>query len=130
MSTPIAYSKKLIVWLRSGFVYKMANQQSPIERNLDSRYFWREQVIFLVGLLRAEHLLYVDVTNKRNSDCTRSRVHCVRGQVMNIPIRATNLGLSTGCVASISIEGIESCTSIDIACDGNINGETFLEIFK
>lgn len=115
---------------RKGFVYKLANQQAPIERDLEFRRFWREQVIFPGGVLRAEHLLYIDETNKRNGDCTRNRVHCVKGQNVKIPVRAGNTGLSASLIASTSTEGIQSCTAIDIAREGNVDAETFLEAFK
>ena len=49
---------------------------------------------------------------------------------MQVPIRATNLGLSANIIASISIEGIQSCVGIDIVRDGDVNGEMFLEIFE
>ena len=127
-----AYSTRQIrqVMSRKNFVFKLANQQSPIERDLEFRRFWREQVIFPGGLLRAEHLLYVDETNKRNGDCNRSRVHCVRGQLLQIPVRAGNKGLSASIIASISIEGIQSCSAVDIARDGNVDAGLFLELFK
>ena len=127
-----AYSKRQIrqVMSRAAFVYKLANKQAPIERDHEFRRFWREQVIFPGGPLRAEHLLYVDETNKRNSDCARPRVHCVRGQHVQMPVRATNLGLSASIISSISIEGIQSYVGIDIARDGNVTGEMFLAIFK
>jgi transposase len=127
-----AYSHRQIrqVMKRASFVYKLVNHQAPIERDLEFRRFWREQVIFPGGLLRAEHLLYVDETNKRNSDCARTRAFCVKGQSVEVPVRATNLGLSASVIASISIEGIQSCVGIDIARDGNVNGDKFLEIFK
>ena len=115
---------------RKGFVYKLANQQAPIERDLEFRRFWREQVIFPGGMLRAENLLYVDETNKRNGDCARSRVHCVKGQKVQIPVRAGNMGLSASMIASISIEGIQSCTSIDIAREGNVDADTFFNVLK
>jgi transposase len=127
-----AYSKRQIrqVMSRAAFVYKLANEQAPIERDHEFRRFWREQVIFPGGPLRAEHLLYIDETNKKNGDCARSRVHCVRGQHVQIPVRATNLGFSASVIASISIEGIQSSVGVDIARDGNVNGEMFVEIFK
>ena len=129
--TDHAYSARQVrqVMSRSAFVYKLANQQSPIERDPEFRRFWREQVIFPGGPFRADHLIYVDETNKRNGDCHRTRVHCVKGQKIQIPSRVTNIGLSASIIASISIEGIESCTGIDIARDGNVTGELFLEIF-
>lgn len=68
--------------------------------------------------------------DKRNGDCARSRVHCVRGEHVQMPLRATNLGLSASVIASISIEGIQSSVGVDIARDGNVNAEMFLEIFK
>lgn len=130
--TDHAYSTRQIrqVMSRSAFVYKLANQQSPIERDPEFRRFWHEQVKYPGGHIRAEHLLYVDETNKSNDDCNRIRVHCVKGQRVKIPYRATNMGLSASIIASISIEGIETCIGIDIAPDGCVNGEMFLEIFK
>ena len=72
-----AYSTRQVrlVLNRASFVFKLASQQSPIERDLEFRRFWREQVIFPGGLIHADHLLYVDESNKRNADCSRSRVH-------------------------------------------------------
>lgn len=127
-----AYSPRQIrqAMSRKGFVFKLANQQAPIERDDEYRKFWREQVIFPGGMIRSEHLLFVDETNKRNGDCNRSRVHCVRGELVQIPVRAGNMGLSASIIASISIEGIQSCTAIDIARDGNVDAELFLEVFK
>ena len=126
-----AYSARLVrqVMKRSSFVYKLVNHQSPIERDLEFRRFWREQVIFPGGVFKAEHLLYIDESSKRNSDSNRPRAFCVKGQKVTMPIRARNLGLSTSVIASISIEGIESCNGIDIARDGNVTAEMFLEIF-
>ena len=126
-----AYSKRQVrlVLNRSSFVFKLASQQSPIERDLEFRRLWCEQVIFPGGIIHADHLLYVDESNKNNGDCARKRVPCVKGQRVNIPTRATNSGLSASVIASLSIEGIESCTGIDIARDGNVTGELFLQIF-
>ena len=126
-----AYSSRQIrlVMKRSQFVFKLINHQAPIERDPEFRHFWREQVIFPGGMIRAEHLLYVDETNKRNGDCARTRAHCVKGQSIQMPVRATNSGLSASCIASISIEGVQSSIGIDIAQNGNVNGEMFLEIF-
>ena len=58
---------------RASFINKLVNHQAPIERDPEFRRFWREQVIFPGGLLRAKHLLYVDETNKRNGDCATTR---------------------------------------------------------
>jgi hypothetical protein len=55
---------------------------------------------------------------------------CVKGLSVQVPIRATNLDLSANIIASISIEGIQSCVGIDIVRDGDVNGEMFLEIFE
>ena len=49
---------------------------------------------------------------------------------MKIPSRASNSGLSASIIASISIEGIQSCTAIDIAREGNVDGELFLQVLK
>ena len=127
-----AYSSRIVrqVMSRAAFVYKLATERSPIERDPEFRRFWREQVIFPGGLIRAEHLLYVDETNKRNEDCARKRVHCIKGQRVKIPSRASNSGLSASIIASISIEGIQSCTAIDIAREGNVDGELFLQVLK
>lgn len=91
-----AYSHRQMrqVMKRASFVYKLVNHQAPIERDPEFRRFWREQVIFPGRLLRAERLLYVDETNKRNGDCARTRAICVKGLSVQVPIRATNLGLS------------------------------------
>ena len=54
----------------------------------------------------------------------------MKGQKVKIPVRAGNIGLSVSLIVSISIEGIQSCTAIDIAREGNVDAETFLEVFK
>ena len=66
----------------------------------------------------------------RNGDSARTRAFCVKGQSVQLPLRATNLGLCASVIASSSIEGIQSCAGIDNARDGNVNGEIFLEVFK
>lgn len=66
----------------------------------------------------------------RNGDSARTRAFCVKGQSVQLPVRATNLGLCASVIASSSIEGIQSYAGIDNARDGNVNGEIFLEVFK
>jgi hypothetical protein len=51
---------------RKGYVYKKASHLAPIERDLEFRRFWREQVIYPGGAIRAEHLLFVDELASRN----------------------------------------------------------------
>ena len=64
---------------RADLVYKLANEQAPIERDLEFRRLRREQVIYQDGPLRAEDLLYVDGTQKNivtvlDLGCTVSEV--------------------------------------------------------
>jgi transposase len=104
---------------RKGFTHKLVSHHAPIERDIEFRRLWREQIIHPYSMLRAEHLVWVDETNKRRGDCTRNRGFCMRGDTMNVPIRSRNMGLSASIIASMSIEGIQCCQAIDIDLLGN-----------
>jgi hypothetical protein len=92
-----------------------------------------QNVYTLPNLHRANIILQVLLhlnlkkVRMRNGDSARTRAFCVKGQSVQLPVRATNLGLSASVIARISIQ---SCVGIDNARDGNVNGEMFLEVFK
>jgi transposase len=112
---------------RKGYVYKKASHLAPIERDSEFRRFWREQVIYPGGAIRAEHLLFVDEPSKKLRNCFRNNVHCVAGDSIEIPVQVRNQGNSASIIASMSIEGIQSVTAIDIAADGTINADIAFE---
>jgi hypothetical protein len=131
-ATGNAYNRRQIrqCMFRRGYVYKKASHLAPIERDLECRRYWREEVIFPGGMVHAEHLLFVDESSKKLKDCHRRYVHCVSGDLIQIPVQVRNQANAASIIASMSIEGIQSVTAVAIAEDGNINANIFLEAFQ
>jgi DDE superfamily endonuclease len=57
-------------------------------------------------------------------------VHCHTGDHIQIPVQHRNSGNSASIIASLSIEGLQSATPIDVNEEGNIDGERFLDAFR
>jgi DDE superfamily endonuclease len=115
---------------RHRYVCRLANELSPIERDLELRRYYREHVIHPGGIFRATQLLYVDESSKKLKDCRRTRAWRVKGDKVGIPVVHTNAG-NAGCViASLSLEGVQSVSVVDINEEGNVDGERFLQAFR
>ena len=63
-------------------------------------------------------------------DCRRNRVHAVKGDNVEIPVLHTRSSNAASIIASLSIEGIQSVTTVDVNEEGNIDGERFLQAFS
>ena len=111
-------------------MYKLAGHQSPIERDLEYRRYYRERVVYPGGPIRADQLLYIDETSKKIRDCIRTRVHCPQGDITDIPDQHRNSGNAASVITSFSLEGVQSITPVDINEEGNIDGPRFLQVFK
>ena len=75
----------------------MANEISPIERDLELRRYYRERVIYPGGVLKATQLLCVDESSEKLEDCSRTRAWHAKGGKVGIPVVHTNAG-NAGCV--------------------------------
>jgi hypothetical protein len=78
------------------------------------RTYVRLCVLYSVVYNRATQLLYVDESSKKLKNCRRTRVRRVKGDKVGIPVVHTNAG-NAGCViASLSLEGVQSVSVVDI----------------
>ena len=130
--TGFIYSERLVrqVMFRQRFVYRMANELSPVERDLELHRYSREQVMHPGGAFTAPQLLFVDKSSKKLKDCRRTRAWRVKGDKVSVPVYHTNAGDSACVIASLSLEGIQSVTVIDVNEDWNVNGERFMQAFE
>ena len=130
--TGFIYSERLIrqVMSRNRYVSRLANELSPSERDNELRRYYREHVMFPGGAFTAPQLLFVDESSKKLTDCRRTRVWRVKGDKVAVPVYHTNAGDSTCVIASLSLEGVQSVTAIDVNDEGNVNGERFLQAFE
>ena len=130
--TGYAYTSRQIrqCLFRRNYVYKLAGHQSPIERDLEYRRYYRERVIYPGGPIRADQLLYIDESSKKIRDCIRTRVHCPQGDIIDIPVQHRNSGNAASVIASFSLEGVQSITPVDINEEGNVDGQRFMQVFK
>ena len=111
-------------------VCRLANELSPIERDLELRRYYREHVIYPGGVLKATQLLYVDESSEKLKDCRRTRAWRVKGDKVGIPVVHAIAG-NAGCViASLSLEGVQSVSVVDVNEEGNVDGERFLQAFQ
>ena len=120
------YSKRLVkqVMFRKKYVYKLANQRDP-----ELRRCWLEKVLGGEAVFTSDQFLFVDESSKKLRDCRRSRVFAVRGDKIQIPVVHSRSGNAASIIASLSIEGVQSVTVVDINQEGNIDGQRFLEVF-
>ena len=125
------HSERLVaqVMFRKKYVYKLANHLAPLERDPELRRYWIEQVLGNDAGLTSDQFLFVDESSKKLKDCRRSRVFAVSGDTVQIPVVHTRSGNSASIIASLSIEGVQSVTVVDVNEEGNIDGQRFLEAF-
>lgn len=125
------HSERLVrqVMFRNKYVYKLANHLAPLERDPELRRYWIEEVLGGEVHLTSDQFLFVDESSKKLKDCRRPRVHAVKGDHVQIPVVHTRSGNAASIIASLSIEGIQSVTTVDVNEEGNINGERFLQAF-
>lgn len=125
------HSERLVrqVMHRQKYVYKLANHQAPLERDPELRRYWIEEVLGGEAAFSSDQFLFVDESSKKLKDCRRSRVHAVKGDTVEIPVVHTRSGNAASIIASLSIEGIQSVTTVDVNEEGNIDGERFLQAF-
>ena len=115
---------------RNRYVSRLANELSPLERDNELRRYYREHVMYPGGAFTAPQLLFVDESSKKLKDCRRTRVWRVKGDKVAVPVYHTNAGDSACVIASLSLEGIQSVTAIDVNDEGNVDGERFLQAFE
>lgn len=125
------HSERLIrqVMHRRNYVYKLANHLAPLERDEELRRYWREQILDGVAGFSSDQFLFVDESSKKLKDCRRPRVFAVKGDLVEIPVVHTRSGNAASIIASLSIEGVQSVSVVDVNEEGNINGERFLQVF-
>ena len=130
--TGFIYSERLIrqVMSRNRYVCRLANELSPLERDCELRRYYRERVMYPGGPFTAPQLVFVDESSKKLKDCRRTRVWRVKGDKVAVPVYHTNAGDSACVIASLSLEGVQSVTVIDINGEGNVDGERFLQAFE
>ena len=117
------------IMFRQRYTYKLANHMAPLERDPELRRYWIEEVLGGEANLTSDMFLFVDESSKKLKDCRRPRVHSVRGDRVQIPVVHTRSGNAASIIASLSIEGIQSVTTVDVNEEGNIDGERFLQAF-
>jgi DDE superfamily endonuclease len=124
------HSERLIrqVLFRQKYVYKLANHLAPLERDAELRRYLIEEVLGAAGFT-SDQFLFVDESSKKLKDCRRLRVHAVTGDRVQIPVAHTRSGNAASIIASLSIEGIQSVTAVDVNEEGNIDGVRFLQAF-
>lgn len=81
------------------------------------------------NIFTSDQFLFVDESSKKLRDCRRPRVFAVKGDKVQIPVVHARSGNAASIIASLSIEGVQSVTVVDINEEGNIDGERFLEAF-
>jgi transposase len=125
------YTERLIrqVMHRRNYVYKLANHLAPLERDEELRRYWREQILDGVAGFTSDQFIFVDESSKKLKDCRRPRVFAVRGDLVEIPVVHTRSGNAASIIASLSLEGVQSISVVDVNEEGNINGERFLQAF-
>jgi transposase len=125
------YTERLIrqVMHRRNYVYKLANHLAPFERDEELRRYWREQILDGIAGFTSDQFLFVDESSKKLKDCRRPRVFAVQGDLVEIPVVHTHSGNAASIIASLSIEGVQSISVVDVNEAGNINGEMFLQSF-
>ena len=125
------HSERLVkqVLYRKKYVYKLANHLAPLERDQELRRYWIEQVLGGEAPFTSDQFMFVDESSKNLKDCRRPRVFAVSGDKIQIPVVHTRSGNAASIIASLSIEGVQSVTVVDVNEEGNINGERFLEAF-
>ena len=125
------HSERLVkqVLFRNRYVYKLANHLAPLERDPELRRYWIEQVLGGGANFTSDQFLFVDESSKKLRDCRRPRVFAVKGDKVQIPVTHARSGNAASIIASLSIEGIQSVTVVDVNEEGNIDGARFLEAF-
>jgi transposase len=125
------HSERLVkqVMFRKNYVYKLANHLAPLERDPELRRYWIEQVLGGDAVFTSDQFLFVDESSKKLKDCRRPRVFAVCGDHVQIPVVHTRSGNAASIIASLSIEGVQSVTVVDVNEEGNIDGERFLDAF-
>ena len=130
--TGYIYSERLVrqVMFRQRFVCRLANELSPLERDLELRRYYREQVMHPGGAFTAPQLLFIDESSKKLKDCRRTRAWRVKGDKVAVPAYHTNADDAACVITSLSLEGIQCVTVIDVNEEGNVNGERFIQAFE
>ena len=125
------YSPRLIrqVMYRHNYVSRLANQLSPLERDLELRRYYREQVMHQGGNFTAPQLVFVDETSKKLGDATRRRAWRSKGDKVSLPVIHSQSGNAASLIASMTMRGVQSVTVIDVNEEGNVDGDRFLRAF-